>query len=138
MTTLHLIALTCPICAEDFHSQSVIATDGFGGKRTDFHERASGMQPLPYFVHLCTHCGYAGVERDFTDPAPVSDEVRVHVRTRLTPALVDETLSGMLKYEHAANASAKRHAACRRKYTSASVSPSSTAHHAARRYKAPR
>ena len=54
MTTLHLIELTCPVCDRLFRSQAVVATNAFGGKRTDFHERAAGMQPLPYVVHLCT------------------------------------------------------------------------------------
>ena len=75
MTTLHLIELTCPICENTFRSQTVIATNAFGGKRTDFHERAAGMQPLPYFVHMCANCGYAGVERDFGAEVDPSDRV---------------------------------------------------------------
>jgi len=67
MTTLNLIDLACPICETTFRSQTVVATNAYGGKRTDFHERAAGMQPLPYFVHMCTKCGYAGIERDFKE-----------------------------------------------------------------------
>lgn len=103
MTTLHLIELTCPVCATEFRSQTVVATNGFGGKRTDFHERAAGMQPLPYFVHLCTHCGYAGVERDFADVAEPTEGLRSYVWEKLTPALTRELPSGSLKYEHAAS-----------------------------------
>jgi uncharacterized protein (DUF2225 family) len=103
MTTLHLIELTCPICENDFRSQTVVATNGFGGKRTDFHERAAGMQPLPYFVHLCTHCGYAGVERDFGDGVEPTEGLRAFVWTTLAPALLRELPSGSLKYEHAAS-----------------------------------
>jgi hypothetical protein len=73
MTTLNLIDLTCPVCETEFRSQTVVATNGYGGKRTDFHERAAGMQPLPYFVHLCTHCGYAGVARDFGEGVDPSE-----------------------------------------------------------------
>ena len=102
MTTLHLIELTCPVCANDFRSQTVVATNGYGGKRTDFHERAAGMQPLPYFVHLCSHCGFSGVERDFTDGAEPSEGLREFVWTSLAPTLEREKLSGSLKYEHAA------------------------------------
>ena len=102
MTTLHLIELTCPVCTNDFRSQTVIATNGFGGKRTDFHERAAGMQPLPYFVHLCTHCGYAGVERDFGESAESTDGLREFVWTTLAPSLQRELPAGSLKYEHAA------------------------------------
>ena len=58
MTTLKHIELTCPICSNRFNSQAVLSTNSFGGKRTDFHERAAGAQPLPYFIHLCSRCGY--------------------------------------------------------------------------------
>lgn len=102
MTTLHLIELTCPVCESEFRSQTVVATNGFGGKRTDFHERATGMQPLPYFVHLCTNCGYAGVTRDFGDEVAPSDLLKEQVWSELAPALRHELPSGSLKYEHAA------------------------------------
>lgn len=102
MTTLHLIELTCPVCESCFCSQTVIATNAFGGKRTDFHERAAGMQPLPYFVHMCTRCGYAGVERDFADDVDPSDRICEYVWCELAPALRREVPTGSLKYEHAA------------------------------------
>ena len=102
MTTLHLIELTCPVCDTLFRSQTVVATNAFGGKRTDFHERAAGMQPLPYFVHLCTHCGYAGVQRDFGDDAHPDDTIRALVWSELAPSLTTQLPSGSLKYEHAA------------------------------------
>ena len=67
MTTLQQIELRCPICDTRFRSQAVVSTNSFGGKRTDFHERAAGTQPLPYLIHTCVKCGYSGAERDFTD-----------------------------------------------------------------------
>ncbi len=106
MTTLNLIELTCPVCANDFRSQTVVATNGYGGKRTDFHERAAGMQPLPYFVHLCAHCGYAGVERDFADAAEPTEALREFVFTELAPSLRRDVPAGSLKYEHAAKVAA--------------------------------
>jgi len=102
MTTLNLIELTCPVCETEFHSQTVVATNAFGGKRTDFHERAAGMQPLPYFVHMCTHCGYAGIERDFSDEVDLSDRIHDRVWSTLASALVHELPSGSMKYDHAA------------------------------------
>lgn len=106
MTTLNLIDLTCPVCEMEFRSQTVVATNGYGGKRTDFHERAAGMQPLPYFVHLCTHCGYAGVARDFGDGVEPSDLLKEQVWSELAPALQSSLPSGSLKYEHAAKVAA--------------------------------
>ena len=47
MTTLQQIELRCPICDTRFRSQTVVSTNSFGGKRTDFHERAAGTQPPP-------------------------------------------------------------------------------------------
>jgi uncharacterized protein (DUF2225 family) len=102
MTTLQLIDLTCPVCTTQFRSQAVLATNAFGGKRTDFHERAAGMQPLPYFVHLCCTCGYAGVDRDFDHEVDLSAETREKVWFTLPSSLAREGPRGSLKYEHAA------------------------------------
>src|SRR5436309_1782948 len=76
MTTLRQIELRCPVCDNEFKSQSVVSTNAFGGKRTDFHERAAGTQPLAYLIHMCSECGYSGGEADFTAPTDGSDLVR--------------------------------------------------------------
>lgn len=87
MTNLQPIDLLCPVCDNRFRSQSVSSTNSFGGKRTDFHERAAGAQPLPFLVHGCTACGYSGVERSFAEGTQVSATVRAQVLTVLTPRL---------------------------------------------------
>jgi len=87
MTTLQRIDLQCPVCDTRFSSQAVVATNAFGGKRTDFHERAAGTQPLPYLVHMCSRCGYTGAERDFTDEAEPSPLLKEHVWNELAPVL---------------------------------------------------
>jgi uncharacterized protein len=102
MTTLRHIELTCPICSNRFNSQAVLSTNSFGGKRTDFHERAAGTQPLPYFVHLCSRCGYAGSERDFGDEADISPILKEHVWDELAPRVTNGTVPGSEKYEAAA------------------------------------
>lgn len=102
MTTLQQIELRCPICETRFRSQSVVSTNSFGGKRTDFHERAAGTQPLPYLVHMCGRCGYSGAERDFTEEADVTPTLREHVWNELTPALSPGAVCGSEKYEAAA------------------------------------
>lgn len=105
MTTLQQIELQCPVCETRFRSQAVISTNSFGGKRTDFHERAAGTQPLPYLVHMCDQCGYTGAERDFTEEADVTPVVREHVWTELAPALTAPRPGAVLgseKYEAAA------------------------------------
>ena len=102
MTTLQQIELRCPICDTRFKSQQVISTNSFGGKRTDFHERAAGTQPLPFLVHMCNRCGYSGAERDFTDEAEVTSVLREHVWNELAPQVSTITVSGSEKYEAAA------------------------------------
>lgn len=110
MTTLQRIQLRCPVCGTEFVSHSVVATNAFGGKRTDFHERAAGMQPLPYLVHMCNRCGYTGAERDFADEADPSPVVKEHVWNELAPTLTATAehsvglthVTGSAKYEAAA------------------------------------
>ena len=102
MTTLHQIKLRCPLCDNRFQSQAVVSTNAFGGKRTDFHERAAGTQPLPYLVHMCTRCGYTGGERDFNDEADVSPLLREHVWNELAPRVAHAGATGSEKYEAAA------------------------------------
>ena len=102
MTTLRQIELACPICYNRFNSQAVISTNSFGGKRTDFHERAAGAQPLPFFIHTCSRCGYSGSERDFTEETDVSPILKEHVWDELAPKLSSGPVGGSDKYEFAA------------------------------------
>ena len=105
MTTLRSIDLRCPLCEFAFASSVVVSTNTFGGKRTDFHARATGTQPLPYQVHMCGRCGYSGTERDFTEVSEISPLVREHVWAELAPtvsARVRDRVLGSDKYEAAA------------------------------------
>jgi len=101
MTTLRQIELSCPICDNSFKSQAVVTTNAFGGKRTDFHERAAGTQPLAYLIHMCSECGYSGGERDFTRDAEVSPLLKEHVLNELGP-VAPLAATGSGKYEAAA------------------------------------
>src|SRR2546427_36922 len=85
MTTLRQIELRCPVCDNEFKSQSVVSTNAFGGKRTDFHERAAGTQPLAYLIHMCSECGFSGGEADFTAAADVSPVLKQQVLKELAP-----------------------------------------------------
>lgn len=101
MTTLRQIELSCPICDKSFKSQAVVTTNAFGGKRTDFHERAAGTQPLAYFIHMCSGCGYSGGERDFAGDAELSPLLKEHVLSELAPNM-PLAMTGSAKYEVAA------------------------------------
>jgi uncharacterized protein len=102
MTTLQQIDLQCPICETRFRSQTVVSTNSFGGKRTDFHERAAGTQPLPFLIHSCNRCGFSGSERDFTEDVEVSPVLKERVWNELAPAISTGAVSGSEKYEAAA------------------------------------
>ncbi|GAC1648466.1 MAG: DUF2225 domain-containing protein [Gemmatimonadaceae bacterium] len=102
MTTLQQIELHCPVCDHGFRSQAVMSTNSFGGKRTDFHERAAGTQPLPYLIHMCSRCGYSGAERDFSEEADVTPLLKEHVWNELAPQVATGAVSGSEKYEAAA------------------------------------
>jgi uncharacterized protein len=101
MTTLQQIELQCPVCKNRFHSQAIASTNCFGGKRTDFHERAAGTQPLPYQLHNCNRCGFTATECDFTEGVEVSSTLRDRVYD-LYPGIIKVPGSGSQKYEAAA------------------------------------
>ena len=102
MTTLQQIELRCPVCDTCFKSQQVTSTNSFGGKRTDFHERAAGTQPLPYLVHMCCRCGYSGSDRDFAEETDLTQGLREHVWNELAPQVSTVAVLGSEKYEAAA------------------------------------
>jgi uncharacterized protein (DUF2225 family) len=101
MTALRKIELRCPSCSHEFPSQTVVSTNWFGGKRTDFHERAAGAQPWAYQVHMCDRCGYSGAERDFSGQTDISPLVRERVWSELSP-MANSVATGSEKYEAAA------------------------------------
>ena len=101
MTTLRQIELRCPVCDNEFKSQSVVSTNAFGGKRTDFHERAAGTQPLAYLIHMCGECGYSGAESDFREAGDVSPVLKQQIFRELAQ-LRPSFICGSEKYEAAA------------------------------------
>jgi uncharacterized protein len=102
MTKLCQIQLSCPICSNEFISQAVLSTNSFGGRETDFRERAAGEQPLPYLIHMCSKCGYTGSDSDFGEEVDVSPMVKEHVWDELAPKVPDGPMTGSDKYEFAA------------------------------------
>lgn len=102
MTTLQQVELQCPVCDTKFRSQSVLSTNSFGGKRTDFHERAAGTQPLPYLVHTCHHCGFSGDASTFEHADYVDADVKQRVWDELAPRVAQGSPTGSEKYEAAA------------------------------------
>lgn len=114
MTTLKAIDLRCPICTNAFTSRAVQTTDSLGGEATDFRARSVGVQPLPYLVHRCERCGYAGTEEQFSEGAPLSPGLEGRVWDELAPRLGTELPTGSEKYEFAAKVAAWQNESPRR------------------------
>ena len=106
MTTLKAIDLRCPICGNAFTSRAVQSTDSLGGEATDFRPRSVGIQPLPYLIHRCERCGYAGTEDHFSEGAPLSPGLEGRVWDELAPRLGVGAPTGSEKYEFAAKVAA--------------------------------
>jgi uncharacterized protein (DUF2225 family) len=104
MTTLAHVEYTCPVCTHQFQSQIVVSTSGYGGKRTDFQERTSGRQPLPYSVHTCWKCGFTAPDAVFECPDPGIDPLVVDQLLEVMPAFRGRQLTGSEKFEAAARA----------------------------------
>jgi uncharacterized protein (DUF2225 family) len=106
MTTLLHIELACPVCCRTFNSQTVLPTNRPRRKRTDFHEEAIGVQPLPYLVHTCPTCGYSGDDGDFGREARIDPTIVAQVWDQLTPKVAAGPITGSEKYELAAKVAA--------------------------------
>ena len=107
MTFLQQITLRCPVCDTRFESLVAKVTTFRPGRRSDFREEASGKHALPYLVHVCTGCGYAGQSDRFSRSVDLSPEVRQRVWAELRPQLASSSGRGANtpaseKYEAAA------------------------------------
>lgn len=108
MTTLQNISLTCPICEATVPSLDVVSTNSFGGKRTDFHERAAGTQPLPYLIHVCASCGFSGRKYDYGEESEFRQADKLFFKDylrRITQGKDLSRLSSSEKYELSAQIS---------------------------------
>jgi hypothetical protein len=120
MTFLQQINLRCPVCETAFASLVAKVVKPFGGRRSDFREQSASRHALPYLIHVCTTCGYAGQSERFEASVQIDAEVREHVwlelATRL-PISQDATTAlpmvGSEKYESAAKIAEWQHADAR-------------------------
>lgn len=84
MTTTMAHRFTCPLCGNMFDSEVITSTNSLGPFHSDFYREASGMQPVCYFVHTCTNCGYSGLDGDF-QPQSFSSEFTGLVYANVMP-----------------------------------------------------
>ncbi|WP_424358403.1 DUF2225 domain-containing protein [Methanocella sp. MCL-LM] len=86
MTTLQPFTFTCPLCGNMFETALVTSSNSFGPLHSDFYREASGTQPVCYFAHSCTSCGFSGFDGDF-QPQQFSEEFRKKVAEIITPEI---------------------------------------------------
>jgi uncharacterized protein len=86
MLTIQRIELRCPVCEARFESYKPLVTSG----ADDTQEQSvitSNAAALPYLVHVCDGCGYAGELDDYDADIEISPVVRAHVWSELAPRL---------------------------------------------------
>ena len=121
MTFLQQIHLRCPVCETRFQSLSANVTNRPGECRSDFREEGSGKHALPYLVHVCVSCCYAGHSDQFDDAVDIGPALRARVYAELSPRLPMRAaagapvlpLPGSEKYEAAAMIAEWQHADAR-------------------------
>ena len=86
MTTLQPYKFTCPFCGNKFESQLVASTNSVGRLHSDLYKEAEGRQPVCYFVHTCTNCGYSGFEGDF-EPQSFTPVFKGMLQENITPEI---------------------------------------------------
>jgi uncharacterized protein (DUF2225 family) len=74
-----------------FESQMVASTNSFGKLHSDLYKEAQGQQPVCYFVHTCTNCGYSGFEGDF-EPQTFSPVFTGMLQENITPEIKDRKI----------------------------------------------
>lgn len=86
MTTLQPFTFTCPLCGNAFETELVTSSNSFGPMHSDLYREASGTQPVCFFAHTCTSCGFSGFDGDF-QPQQFSEEFRKKVAEIITPEI---------------------------------------------------
>jgi hypothetical protein len=87
MVKLERIRLTCPVCGTTFESIAVVPNHAGEGENAALPEITSVADVLPFLVHVCRRCGYAGGGDAFGDDVEVTPAVRERVWAELAPTL---------------------------------------------------
>jgi hypothetical protein len=87
MLTLQWIELMCPVCELVFETIAVVTggDDSVETAEAGLGHTAAGL--LPYLVHVCHRCGYAGDVESFGDDIEITSAVRARVWAELAPTL---------------------------------------------------
>src|SRR5262249_313540 len=110
MLTLQWIELRCPLCDSTFESMAAMAEREEGLRYIEMSVAPTDAAVLPFLVHVCNRCGYAGGIEHFEDGVEISPLVRDLVWSELAPKLgaasriswLAVSVPGSEKYEGAA------------------------------------
>lgn len=78
-TKLSVADFTCAFCGQKFTDQRIWSTNVMD-RDSEFRPLAMGLDPLPYYVHSCPHCGYANT----SDQDPLRDQEKAEIGKFLT------------------------------------------------------
>lgn len=87
MLTLEWIELTCPVCKLVFETIAVVTGGNDSVETTEEVPGHPAAELLPYLVHVCRRCGYAGDLESFGDDIEITPAVRARVWAELAPTL---------------------------------------------------
>lgn len=77
-TELSLSDFTCGFCGQKFTDKMIWSTNVMD-QDAELRPLTMGLDPLPYYVHACPHCGYTD-----GDPAQLTDPEKVEIGKFLT------------------------------------------------------
>jgi uncharacterized protein (DUF2225 family) len=101
MTTQLDIELRCPNCNDLFDSKSLMSTNTFGKKTTDFYNQTYGSSPLPLLIHTCPTCGYTGNLGEFEN-IKIEKRIKDLIAKNITSLVKNEDIFPGRQYEYAA------------------------------------
>jgi hypothetical protein len=78
-TTLGDANFTCGFCGQEFKDKIIWSTNVME-RDAEFRPLAMGLDPLPYYVHACPHCGYS----NSGDQVQLSDQEKAEIGKFLT------------------------------------------------------
>lgn len=75
---------SCPVCEEKFKTTRVRSSACVVVKRdTDFCVFYRDINPMHYSIHVCPHCHYAALDKNFSEPISTAEKLRLQKGLKL-------------------------------------------------------
>jgi len=116
--TLEWTNLRCPVCATTFETIAVVRNETHSAGSIETTPEYMAIAMLPFLIHVCRRCGYAGDVEAFAKDVKIPRDVRARVWAELAPKLAPSvripamllTAPGSEKHEGAAKVAEWRRA----------------------------